>query len=156
MPERTFTVRLVGWDREGQALSAVRRAVFVEEQGVPEALEWDGLDPDCEHAAAFAADGRVVGTARLLLDGHIGRVAVLKEWRGAQIGVALMRLLIESARERGFEAVHVNAQTTAMAFYQRLGFQAHGGEFLEAGIRHRGMTLPLAGAEPPAPAAEGR
>ncbi|QTF93939.1 GNAT family N-acetyltransferase, partial [Halomonas sp. BM-2019] len=88
-------------------------------------------------------EGVPIGTARLLPDAHIGRVAVLPEARGLGIGVALMRAAIEAARRQGHDAVELAAQTHALAFYENLGFSAYGEVFLDAGIPHRNMRLPL-------------
>ncbi|MCH4562666.1 GNAT family N-acetyltransferase [Halomonas sp. EGI 63088] len=132
------------WATLGTAAGEIRRVVFIEEQQVPLEEEWDGRDPDCRHFLALAG-GHPVGTARLLPDAHIGRVAVLAEARGLGIGAALMRAAIEAARRHGHPAVELAAQTHALAFYEHLGFQAVGDEFLEAGILHRNMRLPLRG-----------
>ncbi|MDE3009581.1 MAG: GNAT family N-acetyltransferase [Pseudomonadota bacterium] len=136
-----FQLALVDWARHGPALAAVRHAVFVIEQGVPEQLEWDGLDPECRHAAAFAADGQVIGTGRLLPDGRIGRMAVLAAWRRRGVGAALLRLLLAEALGRGDRHIHLHAQVDAVAFYERSGFVASGADFLDAGIVHRSMSF---------------
>jgi predicted GNAT family N-acyltransferase len=131
------------WNELGEAAGEIRRIVFIEEQGVPQQEEWDGRDGDeCRHFLALL-DGDPVGTARLLPDAHIGRVAVLKEARGLGIGEALMLATIEAARRDGQPAVELAAQTQALAFYERLGFMAFGGEFFDAGILHRHMRLSL-------------
>jgi predicted GNAT family N-acyltransferase len=126
-------------------LSAIRRRVFVQEQSVPVELEWDGLDATCRHVQARADSGEVIGTGRLLPDGHIGRLAVLSHWRGRGVGRTLMLSLIECAGAGGFDKVELNAQTQVLAFYRQLGFVAHGKEFLDAGIPHLAMTLKLNG-----------
>lgn len=135
-------IRQGDWASLGDAAGEIRRRVFIEEQAVPVDEEWDGRDPDCTHFLAYR-DGHPVGTARLLPDGHIGRVAVLKEGRGLRIGLALMQAAIDAARQQGHSEVLLDAQTHALAFYQHLGFQAEGGEFLDAGIPHRSMRLAL-------------
>lgn len=124
-------------------LRAIRTAVFVDEQRVPEALEWDGVDGDCIQVLARAADGTPVGTGRLLPDGHIGRMAVLKPWRGKGAGAALLQELIAAARERGHASARLSAQCHAIGFYRRFGFEVTGEEYLEAGIPHRAMRLAL-------------
>lgn len=139
----TFTVRQADWDADREPLMAVRREVFMEEQGISAELEWDGLDPDCRHFLALDAGGRAIGTARLLPDGHIGRVAVVRPWRGRGVGTALLRLAVATARTLGFVQVELAAQTHAIGFYQRLGFVAYGPEFPDAGIPHRHMRLHL-------------
>lgn len=131
------------WQQLGAQAGEIRRRVFIDEQAVPQQEEWDGRDDQCLHFLAWL-DGQPVGTARLLPDGHIGRVAVLAAGRGQGIGLALMRATIEAARERGHAQAELAAQTHALAFYRRLGFEAHGAEFLDAGIAHRNMRLHLA------------
>lgn len=130
------------WQHLGTLASDIRRIVFIEEQAVPEDEEWDGRDPDSMHFLA-CRDGHAIGTARLLPDGHIGRVAVLKEGRGLGVGLQLMQAAIDCARSQGHREVLLDAQTHALAFYQRLGFQVVSGEFLDAGILHRSMRLTL-------------
>jgi predicted GNAT family N-acyltransferase len=134
-----FSVRLADWQVDLEALRDLRVTVFVREQAVPEALEWDGLDASCLHAIAELADGTAVGTGRLLPSGQIGRMAVLAEYRGAGIGAALLQLLMTTARERGDNQVFLHAQLSAIDFYQRAGFVAEGDIYLEAGIEHRNM-----------------
>ncbi|MFN3593390.1 MAG: GNAT family N-acetyltransferase [Thiobacillaceae bacterium] len=130
------------WARHGPRINAIRRRVFIEEQGVPEALEWEARDAECDWFLAWAGD-TPVGIARLTADAHIGRMAVLPEWRGRGVGRALLKAALERARARGLPAVHLHAQTHALGFYAREGFQAEGEVFLEAGIPHRRMTLHL-------------
>ena len=135
-----FTVKPVYWQARQVMLRAIRTRVFIEEQGVPQELEWDGLDEHAYHVMALAADGSPIGTGRLLQDGHIGRVAVLKEWRGKGVGRALLDLLLVVANKMGNEEVKLNAQVRVLDFYVRHGFAAHGKEFMEAGIPHVAMT----------------
>ncbi len=135
-----FTVQLVNWNTDSKPLKAVRIAVFVEEQGVPEDLEWDGLDERSQHVMAIASSGKPVGTGRLLPDAHIGRMAVLKEWRGKGVGGALLDTLLVLANRTGFGVVQLHAQTHALDFYRKRGFMAQGKEFMEAGIPHFLMT----------------
>jgi len=140
---RRFTVRLVDWTDAGEGLRAVRRAVFIDEQAIPEDLEWDAFDAVYRHAIAEDATGTAIGCGRLLPDGHIGRMAVLREWRGRGVGAALLVHLIDLARSRGLARAVLEAQTSAMPFYARHGFVASGDEYLEAGIPHRTMTRTL-------------
>lgn len=137
----SVTVAVADWARDQEEIYAVRRTVFVEEQQVPEELERDQFDSVCVHVVARDRTGRAIGTGRLLPDGHIGRVAVLKEWRGRTIGHKLMHTLLEQAAARGLSVVLLNAQTSAVAFYEKLGFRAEGEEFMDAGIPHRTMRL---------------
>lgn len=137
-----FEVRLVAWDEAHAALESVRRAVFVVEQNVPEELEWDEADAVSQHALA-SSGGMPVGTARLLPDGHIGRIAVLRDWRGQGVGGALLTAMIDVAAKRGFATVLLNAQVQALDFYRRFGFVAEGEVFDDAGIPHRAMRLDI-------------
>jgi len=137
-----YSVSIENWNAARTAALSVRYPVFVEEQGVPADIEEDEWDPRCEHALV-RVDGRCVGTGRLLPDGHIGRMAVLKPWRGQGIGDALMRALVGRAIERGMKHLALNAQTHAIPFYARHGFEADGEEFEEAGIPHRWMRRVL-------------
>ena len=143
MPIANLEIREGSWEALGAEASEIRRVVFMEEQKVPREEEWDGRDGDCRHFLALLA-GTPVGTARLLPDAHIGRVAVLAEARGRGIGEALMVAAIDAARRDGHPAVALAAQTHALAFYARLGFTAFGEAFLDAGILHRNMHLSLA------------
>jgi len=139
----SFTVRTCTWPDGAAGLRRIRYDVFVVEQRVPEALEWDAADIESIHALATDAAGAPIGCARLLADGHIGRVAVVRDWRGHGVGTALMLCLIDWARSRGDAQVIVNAQVAAMPFYERHGFAASGDVFEEAGIAHRVMTRRL-------------
>lgn len=138
-----FDVRLASWSADRAALEQVRRAVFVIEQRIPEALEWDAEDRASLHALALDANGGAIGCARLLADGHIGRVAVLSGWRGQGVGSALLMRLVAAALERGDAQVLLNAQVQAMPFYARHGFRPHGAAFEEAGIAHQAMVRAL-------------
>jgi len=142
--ETGVRVELADWQRDAKVLRCIREAVFVEEQQVPMDLEWDGLDPECIHVIAYAEQGKPVATGRLLADGHIGRLAVLKPWRGRGIGSQVLRALMTIAKSRGIVTCALNAQTHAIAFYERHGFVARGDEFDEAGIAHRHMVLKIA------------
>ena len=135
------TVDGCNWNDPAQqaALRTVRGEVFQREQGVPEELEWDDPDAVAVHVLARDTFGNAIGCGRLLPDGHIGRVAVLRHWRGKGVGTEIMQVLIALARERGHDELHLNAQTQAVPFYERIGFRAQGEEFLDAGIPHRYM-----------------
>ncbi len=139
---KVFTVRRADWLSDRVSLAAIRHEVFVVEQRVPEAEEWDGLDAVSRHVAALAGDVGI-GTGRLLPDGRIGRMAVLKTWRGRGVGSALLSALIQMARDDGHRETILHAQTHARAFYARHGYTPVGGEFMEAGIPHVEMRLQL-------------
>jgi predicted GNAT family N-acyltransferase len=132
-------LKLADWSVLCQQARAVRYAVFVVEQGVPVELEWDDMDAVSWHAVAYDAEGNPIGTGRLLPDGHIGRMAVLKASRGAGIGSAILDGLMAKAMDLGYRDLILNAQTVAIPFYARYGFVPEGDEFMEAGIPHRVM-----------------
>jgi predicted GNAT family N-acyltransferase len=138
-----FGVRRVEWAAASQQLREVRTSVFVVEQRIPENLEWDDMDAHCIHVLAIAADGSAIGTGRLLPDGHIGRMAVLRPWRGKGVGAALLRELLAAASEQGHAGVELSAQTHAIGFYQRFGFEVSSEEYPEVDIPHRAMRLML-------------
>ncbi len=120
----------------------IRFNVFVAEQGVEPSLEVDGRDPDCVHAIAYD-ENLPIGTGRLLPDGHIGRMAVLKEYRSTGVGQKILLKLVEAARERGWKKVELSSQIQAVDFYERFGFQRLGETYVEAGIVHLDMRLNL-------------
>ena len=132
----TLQVRLARWEQDSAAIRAVRNAVFSVEQGIAETLDFDGRDHECVHVLAWIGDGESIGTARMLPDGHVGRIAVHKEWRGQGVGTRHTEYLTEVARDRGFADIHLHSQVQAAEFYSRLGFEARGDTFMEAGIEH--------------------
>lgn len=138
-----FTLVETDMARHGPALASVRRTVFVDEQGVPEAMEWDEHDAVSIHWLAVLDDGRPVGCARLLPDGHIGRMAVLPPWRGRGIGRALLDAALACAEARGLREVRLSAQLHAADFYRRTGFTACSDPYEEAGIPHLAMRKNL-------------
>ena len=141
--DAAYSIRLMPWSEGWSRLADLRIAVFVREQGVPEALEWDGLDDGALHALAESRDGQAIGTARLLEDGHIGRMAVLPAWRGLGVGRALLDRLVCEARVRGLPTAWLHAQIHAVGFYRLQGFTVTSGEFLDAGIPHVTMSRHL-------------
>lgn len=149
MIENAFRLEIASWERDLPDLRAVRETVFVVEQQVPVEEEWDALDPASVHVIARDDHGRPIGTGRLTPERRIGRMAVLREWRGRGVGDAMLRTLLEQARARHWPGVSLNAQLAAIPFYQRAGFDIEGEEFIEAGIRHRAMRLALAPPEAP-------
>ncbi len=127
----------------------VRQAVFIDEQGVAPELERDEFDAVSTHALLYA-DGKIVGTGRYFTDAEdcetarLGRVAVLQDSRARGYGELLMRAMLEKLRgNKGFKRVLIHAQKRVVAFYERMGFKAFGGEFEEAGIIHVEMVLDL-------------
>lgn len=152
VPDSDFRVEPADYAADFKDLRAVREPVFVTEQNVPLELEWDELDPHCHHVIARDAQHRPIGTGRLTPEHKIGRMAVLREWRGQGVGEALLRALIERARELGWTEVSLNSQVSAMGFYEKFGFEPYGERFEEAGIEHQAMRLAL----PPLVVGEGR
>ena len=142
MPAR-FMVRVMIWSEARPLARPVRERVFVDEQKVPREIEWDEWDEGGDHAVALDGRGNPIGTARLLPDGRIGRMAVLREWRAKGVGAALLEAMVGRARARSMPSVLLHAQTHAAGFYRRFGFNERGVEFLEAGIPHVEMTLDL-------------
>lgn len=147
MNSADFTIELATWATDLDALRSVREPVFVIEQQVSREEEWDDLDSACDHVLARDATGVAIGTGRLTPQRKIGRMAVLAHWRGKGVGAAMLRTLIERARERGWPEVDLHAQISALGFYERHGFEAYGDEFVEANIRHRHMRLTLTALE---------
>lgn len=139
------TIEQVCWDTHAARLYAIRHAVFVVEQQVPESLERDEHDAGALHLLASIPGTGDVGTARMLGNGHIGRMAVLPAWRGRGIGSALLRRMITVAGERGLHQVQLHAQCRAEGFYRQFGFVPEGEVFVDAGIDHRCMRLRLDG-----------
>ncbi|MFP1623870.1 GNAT family N-acetyltransferase [Streptomyces sp. 5K101] len=154
-----YTVRVAVGPEDREACFAVRKQVFVAEQRVPEDIEYDAHDAEdagTVHVLAVRADGVPLGTGRLLHGpaaagrtggdltvGSLGRLAVTRDVRGHGVGVALVRAIEDAARERGLAAVDLHAQTHALGFYERLGYEAYGAEFQDAGIPHRSMRRDL-------------
>jgi predicted GNAT family N-acyltransferase len=149
-------LRCGSWEVLGEDARSVRLAVFVAEQGIPEADEWDSEDATAIHAVLQGPDGLPLATGRLILSGdpeapqqtgpghaRIGRMAVLRTARGQGVGRKVLKALIEQARLRGFTRVGLHAQVEAMPFYALAGFQAEGPVFDEVGIPHQRMTLVL-------------
>jgi predicted GNAT family N-acyltransferase len=139
---------LVGdWQRLGREAGKLRRAVFVTEQGVPEALEWDAHDATALHVIASNGLGRAIATARLVAQapgvGRVGRMAVDRTLRGGGHGTAMLRALEDAARARGDHEIVLHAQRSAQSFYARLGYEPHGEPFEEAGIAHVEMRRSL-------------
>jgi predicted GNAT family N-acyltransferase len=135
-------IELLSWEEARAQASPIRFTVFCEEQGVPREIELDEHDAVSLHALAFE-DGKPVATGRLLPDGHIGRMAVLEDWRNRGIGGLILDALMERARQRGDPQVILSAQVGAARFYEAHGFVRHGAEYMEAGIRHQEMRRRL-------------
>lgn len=143
----SLTIVTGDWDSLRDHAQALRIAVFVVEQGVPIELEWDEADEVSTHAVGYDESGAPVATGRLLPDGHIGRMAVLRSMRGKGLGSQVLRALLDEAHRQGHRSLVLHAQVHAIAFYTRHGFALRGDEFMEAGIPHREMVLALDGRE---------
>jgi len=131
-------VRIADWQQDNAELRRIRETVFIAEQAVPPELEWDAEDAAAIHFLALDGD-YAIGTARLLADGHIGRVSVLRDWRGLGVGDALLEAVIAEAERRDLKQQRLSAQVQATPFYERHGFTVVSGEFLDAGIPHVDM-----------------
>ncbi|WEO97978.1 GNAT family N-acetyltransferase [Streptomyces sp. FXJ1.172] len=152
----SYAVRVAEDLADREACFAVRKEVFVREQGVAEDLEYDSYDAGAVHVLAVREDGVPLGTGRLLHGGpavaktgadasvgSLGRLAVSRAARGLGVGAALVRAIEDAARARGLTAVDLHAQTQALGFYERLGYVAYGLEFPDAGMPHRAMRRAL-------------
>ena len=145
----SWHVKIADWSKlnEQEAIKTVRQQVFIIEQHVPIELEWDGLDADCLHLLVSSDEINNVATARMHTTqstAHIGRMAVLKPYRQQGIGSLMLETLLEQARLLAVKEIKLNAQTSAIGFYQRYGFMAVGDEFPDAGIPHYKMVLDIA------------
>ncbi len=146
--EAMCSLRVGPWSELGEAAGGLRTAVFVDEQRIPAALEWDEADAVALHAVAFNRLGRPVATGRLLPPhapgvSKIGRMAVARSLRGSRLGRDVLRALMDAARARGDTEVVLHAQHSAMGFYRRQGFEPRGEVFEEAGIPHQEMVKTL-------------
>lgn len=136
-----YTIIATSWQDHKEELSAVRRQVFIEEQHVPEDMEWDEYDITSQHVLALDKNGQPVGTGRLKSDGQIGRMAVIRQWRNNGIGTAMLQKILQLAEDANIKQLYLHAQTSAIEFYHRHGFIADSEEYMEAGIPHRTMTM---------------
>jgi len=137
-----YTLKLTRWDKEQTSLSEIRRRVFIEEQQVPEELEWDDDDKTCIHV--LVTDNNIpIATGRIKMDGHIGRMAVLKDYRNKGIGSAVLKALINFSKTLKMKSVYLHAQTNAIPFYEKHDFKTSSKEFMDAGIPHKTMQVDL-------------
>jgi predicted GNAT family N-acyltransferase len=136
-----FTIHLVSWQTHAAQLQTVRETVFIKEQKVPIALEWDGLDETAQHLLALSDKQMAVACARLMGDGGIGRMAVIKSWRNQGVGMALLQRSIMYYQQTGISSIHLSAQTHAIPFYEKAGFKVCSAPYLDASIWHVDMQL---------------
>jgi len=137
-----INVEQCDWQTCQQPLMAIRREVFIDEQGVPVAEEFGEEDERATHWIAYGADDVAMGTARLLGD-KVGRMAVLQAHRQQGVGSALLRQIIRYASTLGLESIQLDAQVHALPFYETMKFEATGPVFDDVGIPHQPMTLSL-------------
>jgi predicted GNAT family N-acyltransferase len=133
----------VAWQQAESHLREVRTKVFIEEQCVPPDLEWDELDESARHLLVMNNASEPIACARLLNNGSIGRMAVLKDWRGLGVGSALLKTAIELQQKQGAKIITLSAQMHAIAFYEKAGFAVSGQPYLDANIPHVDMLLTL-------------
>lgn len=134
----SIDIHLADWSST-PALRSIRQVVFIDEQQVPAELEWDAEDAHATHFLLIV-DGQPAGTARLLRDGRIGRVALLPEARGKGLGRQLMLAVMQYAQQQGMTQLTLSAQTHALDFYRQLGFVPCSEVYLDAGIPHQSMS----------------
>lgn len=138
-----YQLNITTWKKDKIALSMVRREVFIDEQSVPEELEWDEDDDSCTHVLVCDKHNTPIATGRMKADGHIGRMAVLKKYRKSGIGTRILKELLKSAATQNLKLVYLHAQLTAIPFYEKQGFEICSEEFMDAGIAHKTMQLAL-------------
>ena len=119
-------------------IKKIRNAVFTREQKVDERIDFDGRDLDAIHVL-IREDNQFVATGRLLNDGHIGRIAVLKEYRGKGFGLEVVKVLMEKAKQAGMKRIILASQVQASGFYKKMGFSEYGAPFFEANIEYINM-----------------
>ena len=141
-----FKIQAGSWSELAQDAMQIRRDVFILEQHIPEDEEWDTLDASALHFVVYAEvhhQVQAIATARLLVKNSIGRVSVLKAYRGQGIGRILMLKIIEQAKFEQRVSLKLSSQVHAIPFYESLGFAAQGNEYLDCGIPHIDMTLSI-------------
>lgn len=135
-----IVIKIVDFKEHFSEIKNIRSTVFIKEQHVPEELEWDEFDKSSTHILAYY-DNKAVGTARLLEDGHIGRMAVLKAYRNRNIGKNMLKYLISLAHEKSITNIEISAQEQAVDFYKKYGFLIYGDVYMDAGIPHFDMKF---------------
>ena len=137
------SITITDWEDARELVKPIRIKVFILEQKVPEELEWDEYDETAWHAVA-KSNHQVIGTGRLIINqstAKIGRMAIDPEYRGKGIGIEMLKALINKGKEKGAQEFILHAQTHAITFYAREGFEPYGPIFDEAGIPHVEMRL---------------
>ncbi|WP_318515114.1 GNAT family N-acetyltransferase [Photobacterium leiognathi] len=137
-------IKIVAFDDAHRGLiRTVREQVFIQEQQIDPEIEFDDLDSEAVHVLVMDGE-QPLGTGRILADGHIGRIAIMKAARGQGLGAKVVQALVEYAQQQGYPRVDLGAQTHAVDFYRKLGFMPYGHEFMEANIPHQAMEQMLA------------
>ena len=139
----SITVVQTNWQLDEELIKSVRMPVFVQEQQVPYEIDFDSNDALAVHWLAYGNKNVPVGTARLLKDGHFGRMAVIKMFRNMGIGRSIIQAAMDHAGSVGMESIYLNSQLQAKTFYEGLGFKEYGDVFLEANIEHVSMSKKL-------------
>jgi predicted GNAT family N-acyltransferase len=142
MSDAEYKIEQVKWQDRESHLRHIRTLVFIEEQNVPEDMEWDECDETCIHIIV-EKDNEYIATGRLLETGQIGRMAVLNAYRKSGVGSAMLAKLLSIAESKDMASVFLNAQIDAISFYKKFEFEEEGGVFDDAGIPHRKMTKVL-------------
>ena len=137
-----ISVEIVSWETHREPLRAIREPVFIQEQQVPAELEWDEHEDAARHFLV-RSHGEPVACGRLTPDGKVGRMAVLKQYRGQGLGRVVLDSIIAQARSEAMPRLFLHAQQHAAEFYSSAGFTVVGEPFDEAGIPHIGMEMPL-------------
>lgn len=132
-------IRAADWNSDLELIRRVREAVFIREQGVDPAIEWDRQEKTAQHFLVMQGDVPL-GTGRITAGGKIGRMAVVESARGSGLGFRLLEFICDYARERGADSVYLHAQNHAEGFYRKAGFVPEGEEFVEADIPHIRMV----------------
>ena len=135
-----FRVQSGHWNKLEQDVKFIRKQVFIIEQNIPEEEEWDDQDMISDHFVVYDQD-QPIATARLLQNNSVGRVAVLKAYRGQGIGRMIMLEIIRQAHQQDRKFLHLSSQVHAISFYEKLGFSIQGDAYDECGIPHIKMQL---------------
>jgi predicted GNAT family N-acyltransferase len=141
--KNNLKVEIVKWIDGHTQLKNIREKVFIQEQKVMPELEWDGMDEKAIHFLVFN-DNAAIGCARaIVIKDHmqLGRMAVLKEYRGQGIGSALLEKAMTIAKLNQLSVIYISAQCHAIDFYKKFGFEVKSDIYLDAEIPHRDMTL---------------
>ncbi len=135
------TIKIVTYADYKSDIQLIRRSVFIQEQGIPESLEWDKYEDSSWHVLAFI-NNKAVATGRLQTDGKITRIAVLKAFRKQGLATQILTALLTLAEKNELQSLYLNAQTAAIGLYEQHGFSRHGEVFDEGGIEHIRMQRP--------------